>query len=52
MSIRAISPEQFKDYAGLLHHVEAEHGHQPWRSLHPGGTILAQEHDRLHEEGR
>jgi hypothetical protein len=50
MSHRALSPEQFSGYTDLLEHVEGEHGHQPWGALHPSGTVLKQEHDRLHEE--
>jgi hypothetical protein len=48
MSHAALSPHQFSGYMGLLTHVEQEHGHQPWRALRPGGTVLAQEHERLH----
>jgi hypothetical protein len=50
VSQRALNPEQFGSYMELLEHVEGEHGHQPWRALRPGGTVLAQEHERLHAE--
>jgi hypothetical protein len=52
MSHRALSPEQFGSYAELLEHVEGEHGSSPWGAVHPGGTVLKQEHDRLHVEGK